>query len=394
MIRRDFLRTAFGASATLLLAACSQANPATPTAAPKTTAAPAAAAKPAASPAAAAKAAASPAGASASAGPEQFTASPDLVAAAENEGKLVIYHGGPADAVAKFVAAFNERFPKIDTSETLIEQEAPLMAKIMAESQAGQHIVDIFFSDIDVMMIDLQKRDMLLKYESPQYQYFDSKFLGNPPGYYGPGWVSLIGIAWNTEVIKAADEPKSWNDLLDPKFKGKISVYNSSASSPFNAWYLLSQSLGTEYWDKMADQELRTYESSAQILDSLSSGETPVTMQFNNFRLKDVVEKNLPIKALWPSEGVPNFVSVQGILAKAPHPNAARLFHDWFLSREGMTKSAVEIAGQLALRPDVGRHSSQPDITKVNLLAATDLDAYLKAYGTFRPAWDRIVGTK
>ena len=117
-------------------------------------------------------------------------------------------------------------------------------------------------------------------------------------------------------------------------------------------------------------------------------------MMFNNFRLKTIAERSLPIKAVWPAEGVPTFVSVQGILAKAPHPNAAKLFHDWFMSREGMNISAFEIAGQLSARPDVELGATNPDPTKLNLLAPTDPEAYSKAYADFKPAWDKIVGMR
>jgi iron(III) transport system substrate-binding protein len=203
----------------------------------------------------------------------------------------------------------------------------------------------------------------------------------------------MVGIAWNTDLIKDADAPKSWQDLLDPRFKGKISTFTSNASSPFFAWYLLPPVLGADYWEKMAQQQLKPYESSAQILDAIVSGETPISMQFSNTRLITVQEKNLPVKALWPAEGVPSYNSVQAILAKAPHPNAAKLFQDWTFSREGMTV-AGKISGQVALRPDVPLPPSQPDISKLNLLVPADREEYIKAFSAFKPAWDKIVGMK
>lgn len=404
MNRRDCLKVTVGTGVTMLIAACGQASPpaapAKPTEAPKpaetkpagpTAAAPTTApAAPTAKPGEAAK----PSAAAIPAGPEQYGPSPELVAAAEKEGKVVVYHGSAADSVAKFMQAFNERFPRIDIGETLVEQEAQLMAKIMAETQSNQNRVDVFFSDLDTMMIDLQKRNMLMQYDSPEYKHYDPKFLSKPPGYFAGTFLTLIGIAYNTDSVKEADAPKSWNDLLDPKHKGKISVFNSSASSPFASWYLMPAVVGNDYWEKLSQQDLRTYESSAQILDTLASGETPITMMFNNFRLKTVADRGLPIKAVWPAEGVPTFVSVQGILAKAPHPNAAKLFHDWFMSREGMNIAAFQIAGQLAARPDVEMGPTNPDPTKLNLLAPTDPDAYSKAYSEFKPAWDKIVGMR
>ena len=386
--RRELLKAAMGGTVVLLAAACGQAASA-PTAKPAEAAKPAApAAVPAVSPAAA-----KPAAGTIAAGPERFTPDPAILEAAKREGKLVLYSGNSADVVAKIMDAFKARFPEIDSAGTLVEQEGPLMAKVMAENQAGQTQADIFYSSTDTLLFDLQRRNLLLEYASPEYQYYDPKYLSRPATFFGPAKTSLVGIAWNTDVIKDADAPKGWRDLLDPRFKGKISAFNSTASSPFFAWYLLPQVLGADYWDRITEQQIKPYQSSAQILDALASGETPVAMQFSNTRLITILEKNLPVKALWPAEGVPSYNSVQGILAKAPHPNAAKLFHDWSFSREGMTV-AGDISGQLALRSDVPVPPSQPDISKVNLLVPTDQEDYVKAYTAFKPAWDKIVGMK
>ncbi len=373
-----------------LISACQAAPTATPTPAPKAaaTTAPAATSTTAPKPT-------TPATTGAIApGPEKFTPSPELVAAAEKEGKMVYYTGDSGDMVPKYFVAFNERFPKIDVSETLVEQESKLYAKITAEYQAGQAIVDVNFMDIEPMTIDFQKKGLLMKYDSPEYKYFDPKFLSKPSGFYGPAWVQLVGVAWNTGSVSDADAPKTWEDMLNPKYKGKISSYGSSSSSPFAQWYLLGKLLGMDFWEKMSQQNLRAYESSAQILDALVTGETPIALQFNDFRLKDVVQKKLPVKALWPEKGVPTFVSVQAIMAKAPHPNAAKLFHDWFMSREGQTAVAFKTAGRMSVRTDVERAATSPDVSKLNLLAPSDPDDYTAAYNNFQPAWNKIIGIK
>jgi iron(III) transport system substrate-binding protein len=374
MRRREFLRGALLAGTALLSTACSQPAAPLPTGAP---------ARPTEAPDPAAPA-----------GPDSFSPSAELAAAAERDGRVVVYHGGPAGSVARIMGAFKARFPWLDVGDTLVQREAQLMSRILAESRAGQHQADVFYSDLEVLLIDLQKRGLLMRYASPEYRHYDPKFLSQPPEYYAGAFLTLIGIAYNTAAIKEADAPRSWRDLLDPKYRGKISVFDSSASSPFAAWQLLPAVAGQDYWEQISQQDLRTYASSDQLLDALASGETPITMQFDNSGLKRIADRGLPIKAVWPTEGVPTFVSVQGILARAPHPNAARLFHDWFLSRDGMNVSAHPISSQLSARPDVSQAPTNPDHTRLNLLASTDRDAYGEAYAEFKPAWDRIVGLK
>ncbi len=116
-----------------------------------------------------------------------------------------------------------------------------------------------------------------------------------------------------------------------------------------------------------------------------------MALSFNDFRIKTVVEKGLPIKWLYPNEGTVTQGSYIAVMADARHPNAAKLFLDWFLSQEGQ-QTAVEVGGYISLRKDVALGPYSPDPSKLKLLAVENKDEYVKALEKFPPVWNRIVG--
>ncbi len=326
------------------------------------------------------------------AAPAPYTPPPGLLEAAKKEGKVVLYSGDAADTTLKWVEMFQKKVPGIDASEFLVEQEAKIAAKIAAEKDAGKINVDVVLMDGEMWMIDFQRKGLIMKYDAPSYSGYTDQFLSKPRGYYGPYHLELIGIAWNKNVVSDAEAPKGWMDLLNPKWKGKIATYGPAASSPFAQWYLLPNILPADFWERFREQKPRPYESSAQILDALSTGESPVAFSFNDVRIKTVTDKKLPVKWLWPNEGTVTSTSNIAVMAGARHPNAAKLFLDWYLSQEGQAIAEVGAAGYLTLRKDVAPGPYSPDVSKLKLLAVEDKVEYMKAVEKFAPAWKRIVG--
>ncbi len=117
-----------------------------------------------------------------------------------------------------------------------------------------------------------------------------------------------------------------------------------------------------------------------------------MAFSFNDVRIKTVTDKGLPIMWFWPKEGTVTSTSNIAVMAGARHPNAAKLFLDWYLSQEGQATAEVGAAGYLTLRKDVPPGPYSPDPDKLKLLAVEDKDTYMKALEKFPAAWRRIVG--
>jgi iron(III) transport system substrate-binding protein len=172
-------------------------------------------------------------------------------------------------------------------------------------------------------------------------------------------------------MVKPADEPKTWQDLLNPRWKGKLLSDDMRALGGGAVFFMVTtQKYGKEYHEKLAQQAPHMNRELRGNYPRIARGEYPVYFPFT---LPDSLDlKGLPVKALMPPEGSP-YVRFDGTIFKgAPHPNAARLFLDFLLSDEGQLLYA-----NLGFVPVVGGLEGKitPEaraISQVKLLGTTD----------------------
>jgi iron(III) transport system substrate-binding protein len=156
-------------------------------------------------------------------------------------------------------------------------------------------------------------------------------------------------IYYNTQLVKPQDV-RSYQDLLDPKWKGKIGLRDPRVPGGGLAmWAFLLDLKGEEYIKKLAQQEMFVSRNARQIADALAKGNLSLTIGVGHRDFDSFLEANLPVKHL-PTLKEGTYVSggngIVGILKGAPHPNAARVFFNWLLSREGQ-----ELHGKTAQQP-------------------------------------------
>ncbi len=157
-------------------------------------------------------------------------------------------------------------------------------------------------------------------------------------------------LGFNTTLISANDAPKSLKDLLDPKWKGKMSIVSTSTGVRWIGSVL--NVMGREFLDKMAEQELKVQDMSGAALAGLvASGEVPLSPTIFDADVIVAKQKGAPIE--WrPLEPVVATVGYSGLSSKAPHPHAALLFIDYVHSKEG--QQLMMKGGLWSPRPDIG----------------------------------------
>jgi iron(III) transport system substrate-binding protein len=148
---------------------------------------------------------------------------------------------------------------------------------------------------------------------------------------------SMLVPFYNTKKVKAADAPKSWKDLIDPKWKGKI-VHSHPSYSGFvtNGMINVVNMYGWDYYKKMAAQKPRIMQSALGGIPIVAKGEADIGAGTVLYGLYNAIKKGEPLKAIVATEGLPLVVSPSGIIKKAPHPNAAKVFTDFMFSKEVM----------------------------------------------------------
>ena len=182
--------------------------------------------------------------------------------------------------------------------------------------------------------IDFQKKGGYELYHSPQAAAYPAEYLSVPGGYFFTG-VDFAGICYNTERVPAAEAPKTWKDLLDPRWKGAISCKIASGMQ-FVQWYELRKLYGDDFWKSFAKQLPHAFDSAAcSCSTGWRKGDDKVTRAGRIRGLSAVKNKGATVAFVAPPDGLPATPLVVGTVSKAPHPEAARLFVDWAMSPRG-----------------------------------------------------------
>lgn len=311
---------------------------------------------------------------------------------AEAEGAFVLYSTDPDAGQAKLMASFNKAFPKIKTNFVRLQAGA-LYAKLLSERQAKSYLVDVVqLSDMG-MILDFQKRKGFHQYISPEMAAFKADRKSTPEGYWTWGSVIMGGIAYNPNNVSAADAPKTWEDLLDPKWKDAINVKVSNSGLQHGVWYMLKPILGEDYFKKFAEQKPRAFDSYVQQYDRLTNGQDKIIMGAQYSGYIEFKAKGAPLAFVFPETGVPAVSETYGIVADGPHPNAAELFMDWFLSPVGQ-KALADALLLHSPREDVPPPPGAIPLKDMKLLTPADWNAFEKDRPSFAREWDRIVGAR
>jgi iron(III) transport system substrate-binding protein len=314
------------------------------------------------------------------------------VAKAEQEGEVVYYgHDGEA-GIGVLLDAFKKDFPKIKTSYVRLQTGA-LYAKISGERSAGRFLVDVLqLSDISPA-IDFQKKGGYEQYLSPEYAGYKPEHLSHPAGYYGWGGVSFAGIAYNRSKVKPEQAPKTWRDILNPAYKDGISAKLATSGMQHAQWYTLRKLYGNDFWQEFAKQRPKGFDARAQLFDRLSKGDDRmcVLAEYAGYTL--FAEKGADIEFVAPADGLPATSFYIGVVNRAPHPEAAKLFVDWAVSRRGQAvyqNQKILLYG--SLRTDAGPMPTGKKLSDFKLLFPTDWNDYVASHPVFVKEWNSIMG--
>jgi iron(III) transport system substrate-binding protein len=337
----------------VLMAACSPPLAATPTSAP---AKPAEAAKPAAagSPAAVASpgAAASPAavapgadsGSSAAAEAEIAKIKAQYYDAAKAEGKLVIYGVGNPELYTPVKAAFEKEFQGI-TIEGVDQRGRETREKILAEQNSKTYAVDVAISGPDTQASLIEAKVT----EDFTSQFVDKVVPDLKPQYASsnPRVVNIYTVAVNTNLVPPDQEPKSWNDVLDPKWRGKLALDDPRGSGPGGTIVSgVEAVLGQEWSAKLAPQKVFFATQAGPIWAGVVRGEYAIFLSGQHTDVIAQKQQGAPVKQVRLAEGIGLTPTAQSMIKGAPHPNAAKLWIDWSLSEKGQ-----QLLGDLGYGP-------------------------------------------
>jgi iron(III) transport system substrate-binding protein len=291
-----------------------------------------------------------------------------VVEAAKKEGKVVVYNGAVGTpALPKVLAAFEAKYGV--RTELLEARASELRERIRTEQAAGKVLGDVSHNGSTTTALQLAEGTFVRYGSLPSAGRPVAPFKAD--GTRVPIYVIQYGILVNTEMVKPGEEPRSWKDLLHPRWKGKILSDDMRALGGGAVFFMVTtQKFGKEYHERLAAQQPHMNRELRGNYPRIARGEYPV---YAPFTLPDSLDlKGLPVKAILPEEGSP-YVRFDGAIFKgAPRPNAARLLLDFFLSDE-----AQLVYGNLGFVTTVGGLESKiageaRTLAQAKLLGTTD----------------------
>lgn len=313
-----------------------------------------------------------------------------LIEGAKKEGKLVWYTGAPQTLATAMLNAFHEKYPFIDISEYFRQSAGRLQARLMAEKEAGKPVADVFHSG-DITQYGVLK-DMFANYVTPEQDNYPAQY--KQAGDWTAWRVTALDFSYNPSITPDDQAPKAWADLTDPKFKGKIGLQDSTAGLMFLEWFVLKEQLGDDFWAKIAANQPVIYTGNVPIVEALLRGEISVDANSPSYLdWQYQIRDGAPYKHVVPKEGMPVALNWIALLKDAPHPNAAKLFIDWVLSKEGQELMVKEV-GDYSVRPDVSPVDGLPPLSQVKVLTPSSIEALSASKAEFVKQWEGLTQGK
>ncbi len=269
----------------------------------------------------------------------------ELIRKARQEGEVVLYTSVGIDLSRPIALAFEKKYPFLKVKLQKGNAEG-LFNRIMVEHLAGRVQADVVAIGTTPL---LKNRGLLVEYRSPEARAFPAKFT-DPDG----TWVGFVGIyyvlGYNTALVSANEVPRDWTGLTDPRWKGKIGMDPDEGR-----WYgAMADYLGKRDTAKLmrglARQDIQWRKGHSLLAQLIAAGEFTLALVYAH-RTQALKEAGAPLD--WVRTTKPIVVAPNGmaVFKGAPHPAAAKLFVDFFLSRKAQ-KHLLDV-GHIPLRGDI-----------------------------------------
>jgi iron(III) transport system substrate-binding protein len=301
------------------------------------------------------------------AAPPAAGVTPELIAAAQKEGKVAWYTSVDLPVAEKVAKAFEAKHSGIAVRVERNGSER-LFQRLGQEISSRIHAADLVNTSDGAHFV-VWKRDGLLEPYLPQEvaQHFP-KDQQDPDGTFFTWRASLSPVGYNTSLVKPEEAPKSFADLLDPKWAGKIVKGHPGYSGTImTATFEIVRDLGWSYLEKLAKQRVMQVQSSTDPPKKLALGERAVMADGNEYNVFQLKEAGQPLEVVYPAEGTPLITAPNAIFKTAPNPNAAKLLQNFLFAVE--TQQLIcDVGGLRSFHPQVKEREGRKPLRDIKLM--------------------------
>jgi len=312
-----------------------------------------------------------------------------LLMGSADAADLVLYTSQPNEDAQATVDGFKAANPGIDV-EWVRDGTPKIMAKLMAEIEAGNPVADVLLIADTVTLERMKQAGQLMAYKSPEAAHYDAT-LFDADGYYYSTKLITTGIMYNTQ---AAMKPTSWKDLEKPEAKGLVTMPSplTSGAALIHAQTLAAvPGLGWDYYKALKDNGAIAAGGNGAVLKSVASGEKAYGVVVDYMPIREKA-KSAPIEFVFPSEGVSAVTEPVGILAHTKHADAAKKFVDYVLSTKGQ-EGFVKL-GYIPARNDVALPAGFPARDQIKVLPLNPAEALKNSEKDLKTFSDIFGGSK
>lgn len=302
-----------------------------------------------------------------SAAPPASAVTPALIEAAKKEGKVIWYTSVDLPLAEKVAKAFEAKYPGIAVRVERTGAER-VFQRIGQEYASKIYAVDVANSSDAAHFIVWKKQNMLEAYLPEDVAKFYPAEHKDPDGQYASFRVWVCIIAYNTNLVKKEDAPKSFADLLDPKWKGKmVKAHPGYSGTIMTATYQMQRDLGWGYFEKLAAQSVMQVQSSADPPKRLALGERAVMADGNEYNIFQIAEKGGPVAPVYATEGSPLIIGPTGMFKAAPNPNAAKLFCNYSFTPE-CQQLIIDVGGLRSMHPQTKEKAGRTPFKDIKVM--------------------------
>ena len=271
-----------------------------------------------------------------------------IEAGARKEGEVEWYTSLSTEDSSQVAQLFEKRYPFVKIKLTRLTSERALQ-RYLTEFQANRFIADII--DTNDFQMELPRRKGTLQaFYTPSVEKYDKRFLQSQ-GFWVASRLTMIVSAFNTRMVPPAEAPRKYEDLLNPKWKGKMSLEREQTEWFISLMEHWGEEKGKVFFQKLGGQNPSIRSGHSQMAQLIVAGEDPLSPNAYSHHYPRVMAKGAPVD--WNNlEPVIGKGIVSALAKNAPHPHATMLFLDFFFSKEGGQK-VVHDANRIGTHPEL-----------------------------------------
>jgi iron(III) transport system substrate-binding protein len=286
------------------------------------------------------------------------------VAAAKREGKVTLYTSAPIAAAQKVANAFQAKYGI--TVELFRSGGTQVLRRFMMEQQAGHVGADVLVSSDPAAVLDLAAKGLFVPFKPAGFDKVPAG-LNDPDGRFVAQRVSVISIYGRTDLFPSSDMPKTWDDLLGPRFKGKLVMTNPSFTSlQLGVVAMMAKLRGWEFFEKINRNDIVVVQGNEQALNLVKTGERPIAAGADSQYANEARLAGHKIANVFPSDGTFAIPATTSIVKGSKSPNAAKLLAEYTLSLEA--QKLWPESGIYAARVDVDPPPESPRIGDIKVI--------------------------